>query len=102
LSGSLALDPKSFSLCLLRKVWQKQVPYDVKMAIVDDVMMIHTKPPAKGIAADGKRGGSFYDTQKIDPEQEMKETLAFYADKLWDYGVKKMQFEGRTLHTVRA
>jgi hypothetical protein len=70
---------------------------------VDDVVVIHTRPPDKGIAA-GKRGGSFCDTQKIDPEQEVKvkEALAFCAGALRDCGVKKMQFEGRALNVVRA
>ena len=80
----------------------------MKMAVVDAVMMVHTKPPAKGIAAkksgaDGRKGGeSFYDKQKIDPEQELKETLAKYAHKLWSYGVRKMEFEGKTLRVIRS
>jgi hypothetical protein len=86
---------------LLRRVWQDKVSYEVKLAIVDAVMMVHTKPPAKGIAADGKRGDSFYDKQKIDPEQEMKDTLAIYSEKLRSYKVGRMQFLPRTLRVVR-
>ena len=51
---------------------------------------------------DERKGDSFYDKQKIDPEQEMKETLAKYAQKLWSYGVQRMQFQPRTLRTVRS